>query len=154
MKILMTSCFPDINVWLALSVPGHVHCADAWQWMRAQPKDTTLIFSRFTQLGLLRLLTNQAAMGERALTVGKAWTVWDRWLGDPRVELHPESRDLDAAFRETTGSFSARAASKAIGDCYLLAFAKASDATLVTFDAALCNLARRHNCPAVLPSPA
>jgi hypothetical protein len=126
----MTSFSPDLNVWLALSVPGHVHREDAWKWLRRQTRETTLIFSRFTQLGLLRLLTNQAAMGENTLTLGKAWAVYDRWLEDPRVELHPEPRDLEAGFREVTAPFAAAAASKAVGDCYLLAFAKYNDAAL------------------------
>ena len=147
----MTSCFPDLNVWLALSVPGHVHGANAWKWLRSLPDDITLIFSRQTQLGLLRLLTNRPAMGEYTLTLGKAWAVYDRWLDDPRVELYPEPRDLEAGFREVTAPFAALAASKMVGDCYLLAFAKHNHASLVTFDKALFDLARKHNCPAVLP---
>jgi uncharacterized protein len=148
----MTSCFPDLNVWLALSVPGHAHGEEAWKWLGRQTRETTLIFSRFTQLGLLRLLTNRAAMGDKTLTLGKAWAVYDRWLDDPRVEQHPEPRDMDSGLREVTAPFAAAAASKAVGDCYLLAFAKQSDAALVTFDKALFDLARKHHCKAILPA--
>ena len=147
----MTSCFPDVNVWLALSVSSHTHSEAAWKWLRGRTAETTLIFSRFTQLGLLRLLTNQAAMGNQTLTLGKAWTVYDRWLNDPRVELHPDPRDLDLEFRKATAPLSAEAASKAVGDCYILAFAKAGDATLITFDNALSDLARKHRCRWLMP---
>jgi hypothetical protein len=70
---------------------------NAWKWLRSLPDDITLIFSRQTQLGLLRLLTNRPAMGEYTLTLGKAWAVYDRWLDDPRVELYPEPRDRKPA---------------------------------------------------------
>src|SRR5260370_27146316 len=126
--------FPDSNVWLALSVAGHSHSAEAWNWLAFLRGDVRLIFWRDTQVGLLRLLTNQAAMGEQTLTLGRAWSVYDRWLSDPRVELYPEPRGLDSAFRQMTAPFARRPASKWVGDCYLLAYAIESDATLVTFD--------------------
>ncbi len=71
----MTLYFPDINVWLALSVSKHSHNSIVWTWLNHLPADSCLIFSRFTQLGLLRLLTNAAAMGDQTLTLRKAWGV-------------------------------------------------------------------------------
>jgi uncharacterized protein len=124
----MTSFFPDINVWIALSVAGHRHHSESWDWLNAAPPDIRLIFARYTQVGLLRLLTNQTIMGDQVLTVRKAWAVYDRWLDDPRVEAHPEPRGLDDGFRQTTALFSGKAASKWIGDCYLLAHARHSSA--------------------------
>ncbi|HTC86686.1 MAG TPA: hypothetical protein VK686_00240 [Bryobacteraceae bacterium] len=47
----------------------------------------------------LRLLTNETVMGEETLTVDHAWSVYERWLDDPRVEFHPEPRNVDTAFR-------------------------------------------------------
>jgi predicted nucleic acid-binding protein len=105
MKIRMTSFFPDLNVWLALSVASHSHSADAWKWANPLPRETRLIFCRYTQIGLLRLLTNQVVMGEQTLTLRKAWSVYDRWLADPRVEFYPEPRGVDAEFREATEPF-------------------------------------------------
>jgi hypothetical protein len=86
----------------------------------AFPDDARLIFSRFTQLGLIRLLTNNAVMGDKTLTLGEAWTVYDRWLQDPRVEFYPEPRNMDAGFRLATEPFAARTASKWVGDCWHL----------------------------------
>ena len=82
----MTLFFPDLNVWLALSDTGHTHSTGAWKWMKMLPDDAQLIFSRYTQVGLLRLLTNISIMGDQTLTLRKAWGVYDRWLEDPRVE--------------------------------------------------------------------
>ena len=148
----MTSFFPDLNVWLALSVAGHSHHAEAWQWLRLLPAEVRLIFARYTQVGLLRLLTNQAVMGEQTLTLGRAWRVYERWMSDPRLDFYPEPRGIDAAFREATAPFAAKPASKRVGDCYLLAYARESHATLVTFDRALAAFARRHGYAAIVPA--
>lgn len=147
----MISFFPDVNVWLALSVGAHSHNADAWKWLNLLPQQARLIFARYTHVGLLRLLTNPAVMGQQTLTVRKAWGVYDQWMKDPRVEFYPEPRGFEAEFREAAAPFAGKAASKAVGDCYLLAFAKQSDATLVTFDTALFHLAARQGSAAIIP---
>ena len=89
-------------------------------------------------------------MGDSTHDMEAAWKVYDRWLNDPRVQFHNEPRGVDAAFRQATASFGSKPASKWIGDCYLLAFAKEAGATLVTFDKALMNLSRKHQCPAII----
>jgi len=147
----MISFFPDLNVWLALSVAGHSHSTAAWTWLAGLTGDSPLIFSRYTQVGLLRILTNQAAMGQKTLALQKAWNVYERWLDDPRVEFYPEPRGMDAAFREATAPFAAKPASKWVGDCYLLAYARQSDSSLVTFDKALLEIARKYRYDAILP---
>ena len=147
----MTSFFPDVNVWLALSVAGHSHSAEAWRWLTLAPGEARLVFCRYTQVGLLRLLTNEAVMGAETLTLRRAWEVYDGWVNDPRVEFYPESPSLDVTLREATAPFAARRASKSIGDCYLLAFAKESQASLVTFDKALLGIARKRGYAAIAP---
>ena len=151
-KTLMTSFFPDLNVWIALSVSGHSHGEEAWNWLRLLPEDSRLVFCRYTQIGLLRILSNQAAMGEQTLLLREAWGVYDRWMKDPRVEFYPEPRGLDAAFREAMAPFGARAAAKWVGDCYLLAYSRTSEASLVTFDKALLDRAHKLGYPAILPA--
>jgi len=147
----MTLFFPDLNLWLALSDDGHQHNAVAWAWLDGLADDSILIFSRYTQIGLLRLLTNTAVMGGKTVTLGEAWAVYDRWLQDPRVEFYPEPRNMDAAFRRATEPFAGKAASKWVGDCWLLAYAEATRARLVTFDQALCDVARKQRNRAVIP---
>jgi hypothetical protein len=148
----MTLFFPDLNVWLALSDGGNSHHSAAWKWLNGLPDDARLILSRFTQIGLLRLLTNTAVMGDQTLTLRQAWAVYDRWLDDSRVEYYPEPRDLEARFRPATQPFAAKQASKWVGDCWLLAFAESAKAQLVTFDRALHQFARKQGNAAVLPA--
>jgi predicted nucleic acid-binding protein len=90
-------------------------------------------------------------MGEQTLTLRKAWSVYDRWLADPRVEFYPEPRGVDAEFREATEPFASKPASKWIGDCWLLASANGIKATLVTFDRALYQHARKQGHSVVIP---
>jgi len=148
----MTSFFPDLNVWLALSVPDHTHQSEAWNWLNSTTTDARLIFVRFTQIGLLRLLSNSAVMGAQTATLGEAWELYDRWFEDPRVEFYPEPAGMEAALREATAPFDAKPASHWVGDCFLLANAKEFGAVLVTFDRALVSFARKHGCAAIIPS--
>jgi uncharacterized protein len=148
----MTLFFPDLNVWLALSDQRHTHSARAWEWLNSLPRDRKLIFSRYTQIGILRLLTNTSVMGHQTLTLRKAWSVYDRWLEDPRVAFYPEPRNLDAGFRRASEPFLTQPASKAVGDCFLLAYASEIEATLVTFDQSLQGYARKRGYSAVVPA--
>ena len=141
----------DINVWLALSFGDHVHWDPAWEWFRSL-KDDRVLFCRFTQLGLLRLLTTAAVMGPDCMTVQDAWRVYDIWLRDPHVEIYPEPLEVDALFRIATAPFSRHSSPKMVSDCYLLAVSQAADARLVTFDAGLKRLAAKVHCDAVLLS--
>ena len=59
-----TSLFPDINVWVALTYEGHAHHSNAANWFATLSPDATFAFCRFTQLGLWRLLTAEAVMGD------------------------------------------------------------------------------------------
>jgi len=130
-----SSLFPDINVWIALSYEGHAHHATAFKWFTTLDHDSSLIFCRFTQLGLLRLLTADAVMGDEALTQPEAWAVYDRWLQDDRVELMNEQNGLEPRFRNLTRR--PNPATKDWADSYLAAFAASGELTLVTFDRAL-----------------
>jgi toxin-antitoxin system PIN domain toxin len=147
----MTSFFPDLNVWLALSVQDHAHSAEAWEWLNLLPRQSRLIFCRYTHIGLLRLLTNSAVMGEQTLTLRKAWEVYDRWLADPRVQFYPEPREADFEFRRVSERFGSKPASKWIGDGWLLASSNGLQATLVTFDKALLSHARKQGHSVVIP---
>jgi toxin-antitoxin system PIN domain toxin len=148
----MTSFFLDLNVWFALSVEGHLHGGRAWQWLNAMPSGRKLIFCRQTHLGLIRLLTNTAAMGKRVMTVADALEVYDAWLADPRVEFFQEPRDLNEAFQDAVAPYKKLPASHAVADCYLLAFAKEAGSTLVTFDEPLWNGGRKRGYKVIRPA--
>jgi toxin-antitoxin system PIN domain toxin len=129
----MTSLvFPDVNVWLALATPGHVHHKRAKRWFETLHQEE-LAFCRFTQLGLLRLLTTAAVMGHDVLTQREAWRVYDAFLrGGARFLSEPHT--LELSFRGLSRHPSA--SPKDWADSYLAAFALESGATLITFDKA------------------
>ena len=61
-----------------------------------------VFLSRFTQLGLLRLLTNESAMREDVLTQRQAWEAFDVLVADPRNRMIGEPAGIDPAFRQQT----------------------------------------------------
>jgi predicted nucleic acid-binding protein len=69
----------------------------------------------------------------------------------PRVEFYPEPRNIEAGFRQVTEAFRGQQASKAVGDCWLLAYAKEIQGTLVTFDRALHSFARKQGHSSTIP---
>ena len=125
--------FPDINVWLAVAAPEHVHAAIARRWW--EQESGIIAFSRLTQLGFLRLMTTAAVMDGKPLTITAAWRVYDRLYEDDRVTFVSEPPEVEKRFREKA---SGRTASpKVWADAWLLAFAQAAEGVLVTFDKAL-----------------
>lgn len=75
-------------------------------------------------------------MGEdKVLSQTEAWSVYDRWMQDDRVEFVEEPAGLEVRFRAFAQN--ERPAPKDWGDSYLYAFAETGDLRLVTFDQAL-----------------
>jgi toxin-antitoxin system PIN domain toxin len=125
--------FPDINVWIALTYQRHVHHLVASRWFEGLAPTSRLFFCRFTQLGLLRLLTAEAVMGpDKAMSQAEAWRTYDRWMRDARVEYLDEPAEIEPQFRGMTRL--PHAAPKDWADSYLAAFAATARLTLVTFD--------------------
>jgi uncharacterized protein len=127
--------FPDVNVWLALTYDRHVHHPRAARWL--EETSEPILFCRFTQLGLQRLLTSEPVMGADVLTQRKAWQAYHRWFEDDRVGFHeePDSSRLEAAFEQL--STRSRTSTRLWADAYLGAFARTAGLSLVTFDQAL-----------------
>ena len=130
-----TSLFPDINVWVALTYEGHMHHSTAAEWFATLSPEATFAFCRFTQLGLLRLLTAKAVMGDEVMTQPQAWAAYDQWLKDPRVEFVDEPAEVEIRFRALTRL--RQPATKDWADAYLAAFATVGQLTIVTFDRGL-----------------
>jgi uncharacterized protein len=125
--------FPDVDVWLALAAPEHVHAAAARRWW--EQETGYIAFSRITQLGFLRLMTTAAAMDGKPLTMTDAWRVHDRLFEDDRLAFVPEPAEVETRFREYASGQSA--SPKLWADAWLLAFVEAAEGILVTFDRAL-----------------
>jgi toxin-antitoxin system PIN domain toxin len=134
-KSTISSVFPDVNVWLALTSPDHEHFQSAWHWYSTLPEGTGLFFCRVTQLGLLRLLTTRAAMGPRTLSQAEAWRAYDCWLEAGGAEFVAETASLEATFRSNTNS--SQASPKEWANAYLAAFSFTIGSPLVTFDRVL-----------------
>jgi toxin-antitoxin system PIN domain toxin len=136
----MKSYFPDVNVWIALAYEGHQHHASATAWF-AKLNGGAVYFCRFTQLGLLRLLTHPSVMQEDVRSQTEAWLAYDSFLQDERVSFHNEAdpEPIESAFRKLTSS--SRSLSQQWPDAYLAAFARVAGLTLVTFDRGLRQMA-------------
>lgn len=87
---------------------------------------------RVTQMGFLRLSTNQKSFPKDVLTMPQAWRAYDEIISDERVVFAEEPKDIEIAWRNFTQrkAFSTNVWS----DAYLAAFARAADFELVTFD--------------------
>lgn len=124
----------DLNVWLATIVEAHPHHASAIRWWRERllPSDGRVAFCRITQLGLLRLLTNERVMGSQRKTIAEAWSIYERAAGATHVVFTPEPEGTEALLGEhcRLGGSSA----KFWTDAYLAAVARAGSIELVTFD--------------------
>jgi len=124
-----------VNVWFALAHEIHPHHKSAIAWERSLPEDAVLVFCRFTQLGLLRLLTNSAAMQSDVLTQAEAWKLFDKLLQLSTARMLDEPRGVEAIFRKRSDR--AEVSTKQWADAYLAAFSESAGLTLATFDLAL-----------------
>jgi uncharacterized protein len=131
---MISSSFPDVNVWLALLLENHVHRAAARHWLEST-ESSLFGFLRVTQMSVLRLLTTPAAMNGRPLRMPAAWAAYDSLFGDDRVAFVDEPRGIEAVFRKYARQN--HASPKLWVDAWLLAFAECADGMVVTFDQAL-----------------
>src|SRR5689334_18723921 len=129
----MRMFLPDVNVWLALAFEYHLHHVAAKAWHEAANEASC--FCRLTQQGFLRLATNPAVLQERAISLQKAWQIYDALLSDPRIDYAEEPEGLEDQWR----AFSRRRtfSHKVWNDAYLAAFARAAAFELVSFDKGL-----------------
>jgi toxin-antitoxin system PIN domain toxin len=131
---MISSTFPDVNVWLALLLENHVHRAAARRWLESAECDL-IGFLRVTQMSVLRLLTTSGAMNGRPLRMPEAWAAYDSLFGDDRVAFVDEPRGIEAVFRKYARQN--HASPKLWADAWLLAFAECADGVVITFDQAL-----------------
>jgi toxin-antitoxin system PIN domain toxin len=124
---------PDVNVWVALSVTRHVHHPVARAWYNGLARGERLWFCRLTQMGLLRLLNQEAVMGAgAALNQVDAWRTYDRWMSSAAVGFMPEPHGIETPFRQIAcGNLPMP---RRFADDYLAAFAAAAGLRLATCD--------------------
>lgn len=123
---------PDVNVWLALAAPSHVHHAAARAyWM--QPALPRLWFNRITMLGLVRLLCEPKVMGAAKLPPARALEAYEHFEALPEVAFMDEPAGCGLAFAAALRS-TAPSSGRLLTDLYLACFAQAAQLRLVTFD--------------------
>jgi len=123
----------DVGVWLAATWGRHAQHRIARQWFDEQSDE--LLLCRVTQMGLLRLISNPAIMGEYVVTRSEAWRIIDQFWSDNRVLWAEEPDHLEAVFRAISAQNDN--SHKLWTDDYLAAFAQASGASLATLDTKL-----------------
>jgi toxin-antitoxin system PIN domain toxin len=123
---------PDINVWLALAFPSHMHHNPARAWFDGSPADRPCHFCRYTQMGFLRIANNPTVFLQAAVTQDQAWQLYDNFLLNSRVGFAIESPILESTWRQFTQL--PRFSPNVWNDAYLAAFALACGYEVVTFD--------------------
>ncbi|MHB8519217.1 MAG: TA system VapC family ribonuclease toxin [Limisphaerales bacterium] len=122
----------DVNFLLPLCNEQHEHHPIAKTRLAATPAAGQFVVCRTSQLGMLRLLSNPAAMKENVCTTDDAWLVYDKLMADDRFIYRDEPAGLQAKLREFTRGFPV--SPKLWQDAYLAAFAVSAGLGLVTFD--------------------
>ena len=123
---------PDINVWLALAFPSHVHHVPALAWFNNSPAERLVYFCRYTQRGFLRLANTPRVFPQDAVTQDQAWALFDRFLADPRIEYASEPSTLETSWRQLTQL--PQHLPNTWNDAYLAAFGITGNYEVVTFD--------------------
>lgn len=126
----------DNNVWLALTLSGHIHHTAARDWLDEVDEPASILFIRATQQSFLRLLTHAAVLapyGNPPLTNAEAWAAYEGLVADDRITLRT---DEPAALEGRWKEFALRgtASPKLWMDAYLAAFAVAAGCRMVTTD--------------------
>lgn len=125
----------DVNVLVALAYRKHEFHSAAADWLsQSEDEPASIMVCRQTQLGLLRLLSTRAVMGDDVLDTPNCWAVFDVLMADQRFAFMREPRDMEAIFRHVMRGVAI--APKLWQDAYLAAFALAAGLQLITFDTA------------------
>jgi toxin-antitoxin system PIN domain toxin len=123
---------PDINVWVALAFPPHLHHQKARAWFDGLPTDQLCYFCRVSQMGFLRIVNNPKAVSSSAVTQDQAWAIYNHFMSHTRVAFATEPAGAEAQWRQLTNL--PRFSTHIWTDAYMAAFARAADLEVVTFD--------------------
>ena len=132
---MTSSIFPDLNVWMALSLRSHEHHPIAWAWYQTLQSEEELAFCRFTQIGFLRLMTTINVGKDEVVDQAEAWRLYDRWIASGGATYLEEPFGIETEFRFHANRRTP--SPKEWADSYLIAFAAAASLPLVTLDRGL-----------------
>ncbi|MDQ6681161.1 MAG: PIN domain-containing protein [Pseudomonadota bacterium] len=120
----------DVNVWLALAIEEHPHHRIAAAYW-AREAGTARFFCRVSAMSLVRLLSHPRLMGNKPLTLTKAWALYRRFSALPGVAMLVEPDGLDNGLGAMV---TPKLPPRLFTDAYFAALAHAANARLVTFD--------------------
>ncbi len=136
MKMTSTtkSILADVNVWLAVLVAEHPHHEAATLWWRTTviPNRHRVAFCRFTQIGLLRLLSSERVMGPSRMDHLLAWETVRAVVAQEHVSVQGEPAGIEQHLADFCGRHGASPGFWT--DAYLAAFALAGGNRFATFD--------------------
>lgn len=127
----------DGNVWLALALSRHGHHTVVREWLETIEEPISVFFCRATQQSFLRLLTNASVLspyGNPPLTNREAWSIYETFLDDDRIDWAEEPEGVEPLWKELAGR--PTASPKLWMDAYLAAFAMAGRYRMLTTDGA------------------
>jgi toxin-antitoxin system PIN domain toxin len=127
---------PDVNIWIALSIPAHTHHRKALEWFE-QDTGNMLYFCRYTQQGSLRLMTTKAVtalFGQPPLSNRAALRAMSDLLDHERISFADEPASLFPKWAHYADV--ATPSPKLWMDAYLAAFARTGGFSVVTTDKA------------------
>ena len=127
---LFKADLPDVNVWLALAAPDHVHHDRAVAYWRNESLPA-MVFCRTTMLGFVRVSSSPRFMDGQPLTPIAAWNAWQKLCDVPGITLAPEPPGCDGHLAGWVGS--SLVSSRLWTDAWLAAFAVAGNYRLVSF---------------------
>jgi hypothetical protein len=120
----------DVNVWLALAIEEHPHHQSAASYWNRRA-EATRFFCRVSAMSLVRLLTNPKLMSDKALTLSRAWALYQAFSAVPGVAMLAEPEGLDA---ELAALVTPKLPPRLFTDAYFAALAHKAGVRLVTFD--------------------
>ncbi len=121
----------DLNVWLALACPDHIHHRQAVHYWEQQAAEQVL-FCTVTALGLVRLVCQPKLMGAAAKTAGEASALLEAFCQQPGVSMASAEAHGWDVFHQLLRS--GDVPTRLCTDAYLAAVAMANGWRLVSFD--------------------
>jgi toxin-antitoxin system PIN domain toxin len=122
---------PDLNVWLALTWPGHSHHQQAVHYWEQQAADQVL-FCTVTALGLVRLVSQPKLMGVAVKNAAEASALLHALCQQPGVQLAEPEHNGWEVFHQLLRI--AELPAQLCTDAHLAALAIANGWRLVSFD--------------------
>ncbi len=122
---------PDVNVWVAISVPSHPHHSRALRYWNEEAQ-ARVAFCSITLVGFLRVLTVPHVAGNMPMSLDEAWATYQAWQSDPSVDFVGDPTDASKQLGRLIGQRAVRP--RTWTDAYLAALAITDDYRLVTFD--------------------